>query len=376
MTMPATDNAETVHLTLEEADALARAVLEAAGLAPDHAAAVAATMVAGERDGCASHGLYRLLVAAASVEKGVAVPDAVPVVSEPARALVRVDGGGGFAQLPFERGKQRLVEKARAGGIAAMALTNVVHFAALWPEVEALANEGLVAFAFTPNHAWVAPAGGTQPVFGTNPIAFAWPRGGGREPFVFDFATSVIARGDIELHRRAGKPVPEDWGYDAQGQPTTEAAAVLEGAMRTFGGHKGSALAAMVELIAGPLIGEMTSAESLARDAGRKGSPIGGELIIAIDPAGFLGDQVEAHLDRAEAMFAAIEVQGARLPGTRRLLARRHSQAHGLTIARAFHAEIEELIQRGKDHDTTSHTVRPAGTVPDRNGAGGAAHDG
>ncbi|MDA4832981.1 Ldh family oxidoreductase, partial [Enterobacter hormaechei] len=104
----------------------------------------------GERDGCASHGIYRLLVAANSVAKGVVVPDAVPVVSEPARALVRVDGGGGFAQLAFARGLPMLVDKARAFGIAAMALNRVVHFAALWPEVEALADAGLAALAFTP----------------------------------------------------------------------------------------------------------------------------------------------------------------------------------------------------------------------------------
>ena len=361
---------DSIVLTLAEADSLAREVLEAWGLASDHAAAVAATMVAGERDGCTSHGLYRLLVAAASVEKGVVTPDAVPEVSEPAPALVRVDGKGGFAQLPFAKGLPLLVEKARAKGIAAMALNNVVHFAALWPEVEALANEGLVALAFTPNHAWVAPAGGTRPVFGTNPIAFAWPRPG-REPFVFDFATTVIARGDIELHRRAGKPVPDDWGYDAEGNPTTDAKAVLDGAMRTFGGHKGSALAAMVELIAGPLIGDMTSAQSIAADAGRKGSPLGGELIIVLDPAGFLGDRVEEYLTQGEAMFAAIEGQGARLPGSRRLAARRQTREQGLAIPAAFHAEILELLQKGKDHATTRTQGTPAGCDDAGDGAGG-----
>ncbi|MBH0112052.1 Ldh family oxidoreductase [Novosphingobium sp. YJ-S2-02] len=356
---------DSVVLSLAEADSLAREVLEAWGLAPDHAAAVAATMVAGERDGCTSHGLYRLLVATASVEKGVVNPAAVPEVSEPAPALVRVDGKGGFAQLPFSKGLPLLVEKAKAKGIAAMALNNSVHFAALWPEVEALAAEGLVALAFTPNHAWVAPAGGTKPVFGTNPLAFAWPRPG-REPFVFDFATTVIARGDIELHRRAGKPVPEDWGYDAQGNPTTDAKSVLDGAMRTFGGHKGSALAAMIELIAGPLIGDMTSAQSIAVDAGRGGSPLGGELIIAIDPAGFLGDRVDEYLAHGETMFAAIEGQGARLPGTRRLAARRESLAKGLAIPAAFHAEILDLLQKGKDHVPNP----PQGSRAGSNGAG------
>jgi delta1-piperideine-2-carboxylate reductase len=328
-----------VSMSLESLRALARSKLVAAGLAADHAEAVAETMVAGERDGCASHGIYRLLVADRSIRAGVVVTDAVPRVSQPKAGLVSVDGGGGFAQLAFARGMPLLVEKARANGIAALALNNVVHFAALWPEVEALAEQGLVALAFTPSHAWVAPAGGTKPLFGTNPIAFGWPRPG-RGPFVFDFATSAVARGEIELHRREGRSVPEDWGYDADGHSTTDAEAVLDGAMRTFGGHKGSALAAMVELLAGPLIGDLTSVESIAADQGRGGSPIGGELILAIDPAGFLGGAVESHLARAETMFDAIEGQGARLPSQRRYAARARSLAEGVTIPAALHADI------------------------------------
>lgn len=335
---------DPVRMSLDEMRDLARRVLSGVGLAPAHAAAVAETMVVGERDGCTSHGLYRLLVAANSVRRGVVVPDAVPVASEPARALVRVDGGGGFAQLAFETGRPLLVDKARSHGIAAMALNDVVHFAALWPEVEWLAGQGLVAMAFTPSHAWVAPAGGVRPVFGTNPIAFGWPRPDG-PPYVFDFATSAVARGEIELHRRAGMPVPDDWGYDRDGALSTSAEAVLGGAMRTFGGHKGSALAAMVELIAGPLIGDMTSAESLAADRGRGGSPMGGELIVAIDPAGFLGDMVDAHLARAEAMFAAITEQGARLPSQRRYAARANSLAHGVAVPAALLTEIRQLME-------------------------------
>ena len=341
--MIAAETSPTVVMTLAEVRALARSALLRVGLSSDHADAVAETMMAGERDGCASHGLYRLLVAARSVRAGTVVADATPVLSDPARALVRVQGGGGFAQLAFETGRAVLADKARRLGIAALALNNVVHFAALWPEVEWLAGEGLVALAFTPSHAWVAPAGGTRPVFGTNPIAFGWPRPG-REPFVFDLATSAVARGEIELHRRSGKPVPDDWGYDAGGQATTDAGAVLDGAMRTFGGHKGSALAAMVELIAGPLIGDLTSAESLAADGGAGGSPLGGELIVAIDPAGFLGDQVEAHLARAESLFAAVEEQGARLPSQRRYAARAKSKVQGVHIPAQLLADIDALI--------------------------------
>jgi len=336
---------DEVRLSLDEVRNLARRVLNAVGLSPAHVEAVAETLVAGERDGCASHGLYRLLVAANSISRGVVAVDAEPVLDEPAPALARVDGGGGFAQLAFERGRPILVDKARRFGVAALALNNVVHFAALWPEVEALANEGLAVLAFTPSHAWVAPEGGTRPVFGTNPIAFGWPRPG-REPFVFDFATSAVARGEIELHRRAGKAVPDHWGYDADGAATTVAEDVLGGAMRTFGGHKGSALAAMVELLAGPLIGDMTSQESLDADQGRGGSPIGGELIIALDPAGFLGPMAAVHLARAETMFAAIEGQGARLPSQRRYAARAKSLQEGVAISGALHRDIMLLLER------------------------------
>ena len=331
-----------VAMTLDAVRELANRVLLEKGLGADHAAAVAETMVAGERDGCTAHGIYRLLVAAKSLAAGVVSSDARPQVRPSGAAIVRIDGDGGFAQLAFEIGKPMLVDRARRFGIAALALNNVVHFAALWPEVEVLAAEGLVALAFTPSHGWVAPAGGTRPVFGTNPIAFGWPRPG-PEPFVFDFATSAVARGEIELHRRAGKPIPEDWGYDSEGRPSTDAEAVLAGAMRTFGGHKGSALAAMVELLAGPLIGDLTSAESIACDAGRGGLPLGGELILAIDPAGFLGDEVAAHLARAEAMFAAIEGQGARLPSQRRYAARANSLLDGVRVSARLLADIEEL---------------------------------
>ena len=342
---------DQVLLTLTELRTTIRGVLDRIGLNDAHAGAVADTLVAGEAGGSGAHGLYRLLMVIRSVRGGVVAPDPVPVAHHPAPALVRIDGGNGFAPLPFRAGLPLLVERARRHGIAALALNRVAHFAALWPEAEALAREGLAALAFTPSHAWVAPHGGTRPVFGTNPIAFGWPRpatgdgaAGWGDPFVFDFATSAAARGEIELHRRAAMPTPEDWGLDPEGRPTTDAAAILAGAMLPFGGHKGSALAAMVELIAGPLIGDLTSAESMALDNDARGAPLGGELVIAIDPAGFLGGAVAANLGRAEAMFASITGQGARLPSLRRYAARRRAAADGVRVPRALLNEIEAAV--------------------------------
>ncbi|WP_070884827.1 Ldh family oxidoreductase [Pseudomonas argentinensis] len=332
-----------IRLTLDEARSLSLSILRHAGFSEAQAQAVTATVVAGERDGCASHGLYRVLGCVSSLQAGKVVADAEPEVIDQAPAIVRVDARGGFSQLAFQAGLPVLAEKAKGNGIAALAINRCVHFSALWVEIEQLTEHGLVALACNPSHAWVAPAGGSKPIFGTNPIAFGWPRAG-KQPFIFDFATSAIARGDIELHRRAGKAIPEGWGIDANGRPSTSAEAVMNGAMLTFGGHKGSALAAMVELIAGPLIGDLTSAESLAYDAGSKSSPYHGELIIALDPQRFLGDATDEHLARAEALFDGIEGQGARLPSQRRYDARERSLADGVQIPQALYDDLKALL--------------------------------
>jgi arylsulfatase A-like enzyme len=212
---------------------------------------------------------------------------------------------------------------------------------ALWPEVEMIAEAGLAGLAMTPSHAWVAPAGGTRPALGTNPIAFAWPRPEGH-PYVFDFATSAIARGDISLHEIAGKPIPEGWGIDSEGRPTTSASEALSGAMLTFGGHKGSALSTMIELMAGPLIGDMTSLQSIDFDEGAKAAPCHGELVLAFCPKR-MGLDPEASSQAAEALFATIAGQGARLPSQRRFEARARSLKEGVRVPKALMDRIDAL---------------------------------
>jgi delta1-piperideine-2-carboxylate reductase len=344
------EQVETVNLSLAEVQALAMEVLLSNGMAADHAHAVAAVVTAGQRDECHSHGLYRLIMCVNSLRDGKLVGDAKPVVSDVSAAVVRVDSNHGCSLLGFEIGSEILIEKCRKSGVALLAINNCFHFSALWPEVERLADAGLAALAMTPSHSWVAPAGGVKPVFGTNPIAFAWPRPG-PFPFVFDFATSAVARGEIELYRRQGKKLPSGWGIDETGAPTDDPAAALRGAMLTFGGHKGSALAAMVELLAGPLIGDLTSKESQQFDAGSSGIPFHGELIIAFNPpmlaAANLADASDAarNAQRAEAMFDSIVGQGARLPSQRRFEARLRSVDSGVFVPKTLLDDIRALIK-------------------------------
>ncbi|AYZ61848.1 Ldh family oxidoreductase [Burkholderia multivorans] len=336
-------DANEVVLSLDDVHALALRVLTRHGMSDAHARAIANVITQGQRDECHSHGVYRLLVCVRSLKKGKVDPQAIPTLRRLSASIVAVDAHRGFSLLSFETGLPVLVEMAKQHGIAAMVINHCYHFSALWPEVEAIAAEGLAGIAMNPSHSWVAPEGGNRPVFGTNPIAFAWPRPGGL-PFVFDFATSAIARGDIELHAKQGKPIPPHWAIDADGRPTTDPKAALQGAMRTFGGHKGSALAAMVELLGGALIGDLTSQESMAFDEGVGATPCHGELVIAFDPKVFLGNDLDAGLARGERMLESIVAQGARLPSQRRFDARARSAANGVRIPRPLYEEILALL--------------------------------
>lgn len=331
---------ETITITLDEAYHLAAETFIRLGLSDAHAKANARLLQNCQRDECHSHGLYRVLSCAQTIKTGAVVLDAVPEVEDRAGGIVAVDAKGGYSLLAFEEGLPLLVEKTRKLGIAVMAINNCVHYSALWPEVEMLAKEGLVSLTMVPSHAWVAPAGGKLGVFGTNPIAFGWPRVN-NYPFIFDFATSAAARGEIELHRRAGKAIPLGWAVDKEGEPTTDAETAMQGAMLTFGGYKGSALSAMVELLAGPLIGDMLSLESQAWDNGRGATPRHGEIVIALNPESFLGAAMAEHMARAEIMFSAITDQGARLPSQRRYEARERSLANGsVTIPKQLYDDI------------------------------------
>lgn len=335
-------NDDVVAMSVDEVFALSYRVLSGAGLSHDHAEAVARVITAGERDECASHGLFRLPGCVLTIQSGKLSLDAEPVITDASPALVRADARHAYSLLAFERALPLLVEKAKAVGVAALAINNCFHFSALWPEIEQLTGQGVAALAMTPSHAWVAPAGGKRGLLGTNPIAFGWPRPG-PHPYVFDFATSAIARGDLSLHDIAGKPIPEDWGVDGDGAPTTDARAALDGAMLTFGGHKGSALSTMIELMAGPLIGDLTSRESMAFDDGDKLAPMHGELILAFDPGMLGGGDLASQSARAEALFAAFGDQGARLPSERRFAARARSQERGVRVPRALHDRIDAL---------------------------------
>lgn len=339
---------KTVRLTTSELTGLVEDILTRAGTTDLVARSLARTFVAGERDGCTSHGIYRIVGCLRTIKSGKVDAEAVPVLNDDGSGIIRVDAAGGFSGPAFDLGVGPLAERAQQLGLAALVLNRCTHFSALWPEIEVLTDKGLAAIAMCPSYATVAPTGGTSPLLGTNPMAFGWPRPG-QHPYVFDFATSMVARGEVELHRLDGREIPEGWAIDAQGRPTTDPVAALEGAMLPFGGHKGSAISTMIELLAGAMIGDLTSPEALEHLGTTTLAPQHGELILAFSPERFSAGRPGNPFERAETLLEAIVGQGARLPSQRRFTARAETDRNGIALSGDQMDLLTTLRERGLD---------------------------
>lgn len=332
---------DEIRISAEKIGRLAFDFLRFHGLSAEQAEAMADMLVKAERDGAHSHGLRRLPGTLDTMAHPAFNRAARPQAEQVTPAVIRVDADYGFSAAAAMAGIPMLCETASKLGLGLLAVQNGFHSTALWPVVEEIAERGLVGMSMNPTHAWVAPAGGREPVLGTNPLAFAWPRPG-HPPYVFDLATTAAARAEIARYRQEGRPVPEGWGLDPEGNPTTDAAQVLAGVMLPFGGHKGSAIATMIELMAGPMIGDRTSLQSGEVGAGHDAAPCHGELILAFDPA-LLGGR--DHAAAAEEMFSRIAAQGARLPGARRHEIRAQNLHEGIPVERALIERIRNLMQ-------------------------------
>ncbi|WP_095079031.1 Ldh family oxidoreductase [Pseudomonas sp. Irchel s3h17] len=334
-------NAASPHLSYEALVDLLDSIFRRHGTSPEVASVLAANCAGAERDGAHSHGVFRIPGYVSTLNSGWVNGQAVPVVEDVASGFVRVDAGNGFAQPALAAGRALLVEKARSAGIAVMAIRNSHHFAALWPDVEPFAYEGLVALSVVNSMTCVVPHGADRPLFGTNPIAFAAPRANA-DPIVFDLATSAIAHGDVQIAARKGERLPPGMGVDSLGQPTTDPKAILEGgALLPFGGHKGSALSMMVELLAAALTGGNFSFEfDWSNHPGAK-TPWTGQLLIVIDPSKAAG---QGFAERSEELVRQMHGVGLRrLPGDRRHRERARAATEGIVLDAQTLAQLREL---------------------------------
>jgi len=328
-----------VRISIADAQELIVSLLQANGVSDDCAVPVAAALVAAEAEGQVGHGFSRLDDYIAQVRSGKINAQAKITSRLTSQTSVLTNADCGFAYPALDRAIEWGAKIAKSYGTSTMSVYNSHHCGVLSLQVEKLAQEGLVAIMMANAPKAIAPWGASVPVYGTNPIAFASPRKNG-EPLVIDLSLSKVARGKVMHAKKSDQPIPEGWALDEAGQPTTNAQDALDGSMLPIGGAKGTSLALMVEIMATAFAGGMFSKDASSFFTPDGAPPRVGQFLIAISP----GHHSGPFLDRLEELLDHIaQLDGARLPGERRLECRQKAREHGLLVPSHYLKTAEAL---------------------------------
>ena len=262
-------------------------------------AIVAENLVTANLTGHDSHGIGMIPRYIDSLKEGGLQPNRHPVVKFDGGALVALDGQAGYGQVIGLEATAIAIERARQHGVCVMALANSHHLCRIGQWAEQAVAEGLVSVSFVNviSRAIVAPFGGSDARFGTNPCTIGIPLAG-QAPFVLDMATSGVAQGKVRVAHNKGEKLPPGLLLDDKGNPTLDARfGVIEpfGALTTFGLHKGYGLAVVCELLGGALTGGGTWH---TEDRSKK-RVLNGMLTILIDPQKLGTAQAFEHEARA-----------------------------------------------------------------------------
>jgi (2R)-3-sulfolactate dehydrogenase (NADP+) len=321
---------------------LARNALQRAGAHEGMAEAAARHLVRAEEHGLPTHGMSRVPFYCGFLKNGRGDGAARPTLRAERAAVCLIDNRDGLPYESSEWAINEVIQRARRNGIGFAGITNSAHVGVLGIHLLPVAAAGMVGVAFTNSPAAIPAWGGKKALFGTNPVAFAFPRQKG-EPLVIDLALTTVVRGKIMLAMQKGEKIPEGWALDRHGKPTTDPKEAIEqGSLFPIGGAKGAMLALAFELICAGLTGSAIGPEADSFFSEKGNKPKMGHAFLAIDPGALAGD--ERYFERVETVVRTMLAdEGVRLPGARRFESERKLRAGGIEIADDLLAKIEKL---------------------------------
>lgn len=321
---------------------LATEMIAAIGTPRDLAEAVSESLTNANLAGHDSHGVLRLTGYIAAARAGDVNVTARPDITHVDRGTARIDGGWGWGQPSMLMATDAVLERAREHGVGCAVVHRSYHIGRVAPYVEHLARNGMVGIAMANAGPAVAPFGGRRRTLGTNPFAWAVPRGEGVEPLSFDIATAAIAEGKLRVAQSKGLPVAPGLLVTQDGVPTVTPADFYDGgAILAFGGHKGSGISLLAQVLGLGLAGLDTSSFSGPRGAN-------GPVILAIDIApfsdlGLFSDAITALGKRITECPPAEGVDRVLLPGDLEIETRAEREANGVPIPDTTWGQISEL---------------------------------
>lgn len=320
------------------------------GVAAEDAASFAEVLVDADLHGVSTHGVSRLNIYLKRIDAGLIDPHAALKVDRRTGAILALDAGNGLGQVQARKALDMLTPPARENGVAAATIRNSQHFGALSWYCNYAARQQMVLLAMTNCEPAMSPEGGYEAFFGTNPIAASFPTGKGF-PVKIDLATSMVARGNIIAAQKKGAAIPEGWALDREGRPTTDASEALLGTVLTMAGHKGYALALMVEMFSGVLSGAAIGPDvgSMYKNMDRKQDV--GHFFCLFDVSAFLDYEeylrrVDATIDRIKAAKRRPGVAEILAPGERSARQAAINGAEGIPLSNETVAELEQWCAR------------------------------
>ncbi|MBX3665450.1 MAG: Ldh family oxidoreductase [Burkholderiales bacterium] len=266
-------------------NAFAAAVYRQAGMPEADAALVADTLVQADLWGHQSHGVLRLGWYLDRIRHGVMSPVTKPEFVVDAGAVALIDGHDGVGHVLTLQATREAVKRAKQHGVGVVGVRMSNHFGTCMYYTRLGALDGCVTWLTSNGGPAMAPWGGRQKIVGTNPWSVAAPAGK-YPPFLMDMANTGVARGKIYLARNRRQPIPEGWAIDRDGAPTTDPQAAIDGIILPMAGHKGYAIAMMVDVLSGVLTGSgfLSQVHSPYKTAEKSNC---GHFMIAVDIAAF-----------------------------------------------------------------------------------------
>jgi LDH2 family malate/lactate/ureidoglycolate dehydrogenase len=335
---------------IEQLQSLVAQLAAAVGVPAEDAVLFAEALVDADLHGIPTHGVSRLNIYLKRIEAGLIDPKASLEIDRRAASVLSLNAGNGLGQVQARKALDLLAPLARQNGVAAATIRNSQHFGALSWYTNFAAGQGLVLLAMTNGEPAMSPEGGYEAIFGTNPIAASFPTGKGF-PVKIDLATSTVARGNIIAAQKRKEPIPAGWALDPEGEPTTDASQALLGTVLTMAGHKGYALALMVELFSGVLSGTAIGPQvgSMYKNLDRKQDV--GHFFCLFDIAAFLDyteylRRMDETIDRIKGSKKRPGVKEILVPGERSAQKAILNRAQGIPVPDDTVAEIEQWCSR------------------------------
>lgn len=279
-------------LPAERATALCEAVFTRLGLSESEVADCTRAIMFATLRGLDSHGIVSILPGiASSVKRGQTQPHADIIALSEAAVTASYKGNSAAGPVIGSHAMRAAIARAKQHGVGVVTAVNCAHFGAASAYAAMALPESMFGLVMCNAAPAVAPFGGSRPLHGTNPIAYAAP--GTDMPIVLDIATSMVASGQLMKASRRGQTIPLGWALDESGAGTTDPAAALKGALLPFGGHKGYGIGILVDLLTGALAG---SSLGLGVQQSNPDPDVGGQafFFLAIDPRFFSSPEVYA----------------------------------------------------------------------------------